>query len=240
MSWVKLDDGFYDNPKILRVGLVGAGLYTSGLAYAARKLTDGFLSHHAVTMLVHDDQEHRDDLIARLVNAGLWQPVAGGFQVHDFLDYNPPAAYVRAERDAAKDRMRRLRSGDVRANMSRSSPDVPDPVPVPVPGSVPRSDKSKKTLGFAQFWLSYPKKRHKPDAEKAWCRIAGDECTDAIVAGVLRWKTSDAWSRGFIEDPGRFLRQRQWEDDPRATEPSASDRAAEILADLQASRKDRG
>jgi hypothetical protein len=42
------------------------------------------------------------------------------------------------------------------------------------------------------------------------------------VAGVERWKRSEAWHRGFVEDPATFLRQRQWED------ASPDDAAAEL------------
>lgn len=200
MAWVKLDDGFYDNAKILRVGLTAAGLYVAGLSYAGRKLTNGFLADVAVTMLVGDAGT---TLPGRLIEAGLWRPVEGGYQIHDYLDYNPSAAQVKAARNAAKSRMQRMRSGCVRANIF----EVRNPVPVP-------KEEDPKPLGFASFWLSYPKKRHKPDAERAWKRVRGDDALDAIVAGVVRWKASDAWRRGFVEDPATFLRQRQWEDDP--------------------------
>jgi hypothetical protein len=69
-------------------------------------------------------------------------------------------------------------------------------------------------LGFQNFWKPYPKKRHQPAAWKAWRQVDGEHHVDAIVAGVERWKGSDAWRRGYIEDPATFLRQRQWEDEP--------------------------
>jgi hypothetical protein len=85
---------------------------------------------------------------------------------------------------------------------------------------------------FACFWAAYPKRRHKPDASRVWKTIGGDRCLEAILAGVERWKTSDAWRRGFIEDPARFLRQRQWEDEVAVT---GDDRAvADFVAQLKA------
>jgi hypothetical protein len=140
VAWVKLDDGFYDNPKILRAGLTAAGLYTAGLTYAARKLTDGFLADVAVNMLVGDSGT---GLPGRLIEAGLWSAVEGGYQIHDYLEYNPPASQVKAERQAAKNRMQKLRSGNVRANISEVRDSVPVPVPVPVP-------EEKKILAIAR------------------------------------------------------------------------------------------
>jgi len=72
-------------------------------------------------------------------------------------------------------------------------------------------------LGFDRFWTTYPKKRHKPAAVRAWKGVDGARHLEAIVAGVERWTTSEPWERGFIEDPSTFLRQRQWEDEPPAS-----------------------
>jgi hypothetical protein len=102
------------------------------------------------------------------------------------------------------------------------------------------TSRDSESRGFGVFWLAYLKKRHKPDALKAWQQVHGDDQLDAILAGLDRWKASEAWLRGYIEDPATFLRQRQWEDAPQRVEASASDRAAQILADLQASRKEHG
>jgi len=124
------------------------------------------------------------------------------------------------------------------------------PAPTPAPASDLLSFASQTQgdapsprpteLGFETFWKPYPKKRHKPAAARAWKAVDGARHLEPILAGVERWKGSEAWGRGFVEDPATFLRQRQWEDDPRAAEPSGRERAAEILADLQASLKERG
>lgn len=65
--------------------------------------------------------------IDELVVARLWDVTEGGYKAHDYLDYNTSAEKVRAKRDAAKERMQRLRSPDVRANNERSSRNVAEP-----------------------------------------------------------------------------------------------------------------
>ena len=35
MPWARLDDGFYDHPKILDVSLAAAGLFSIGLSYCS-------------------------------------------------------------------------------------------------------------------------------------------------------------------------------------------------------------
>jgi hypothetical protein len=83
-------------------------------------------------------------------------------------------------------------------------------------------------LGFDRFWATYPKKRHKPAASRAWKTVDGARHLESIVAGVERWKRSEAWERGFVEDPATFLRQRQWED------ASPEDEAATLAAKIEA------
>jgi hypothetical protein len=139
MPWVRLDDNFPDHPKVVDAGPLAAWLYVCGVAYASRYLTDGYIPAGQVRKLA--DVDGAAALADRLVEVGLWERVDGGFQVHDFLEYNPSAEKVRAERSAAKERMQRVRSGDVRANTERTD-DEPtddvrekfnDPVPIPVP-----------------------------------------------------------------------------------------------------------
>jgi len=86
---------------------------------------------------------------------------------------------------------------------------------------------------FAQFWTTYPKKRHKPDAQRAWVSGHCDADLAAILVGIEHWKTSDAWQRGFVEDPATFLRQRQWEDAVPA-QPTGQTNFASIQAAAKA------
>src|SRR5690606_5177208 len=61
-----------------------------------------------------------------LVKVGLWEPAEGGFQIHDYLDYNPSADDVRAEQArisesrAKAGRMGGIASGIARRKHSRS------------------------------------------------------------------------------------------------------------------------
>jgi hypothetical protein len=66
------------------------------------------------------------------VEAGLWDEVDGGYQVHDFLEYNPAATNVKERREA--DRIRketyknpRGKSAESNGNLRGSRARVPDP-----------------------------------------------------------------------------------------------------------------
>ena len=165
MTWIRLDDGFPDHPKIATVGPLAGWFHVCGLCYAGRYLTDGFIPENAVFRLAdfrgigishgmvgHDVEA--GELIDALLDAGLWQRVEGGYMIHDYLEYNPSAEQVRQERQVAKERMQKLRgrqertpdgtfgksSSAVRPNIARTSGEVtPLPIPIPIPLNTPKA-----------------------------------------------------------------------------------------------------
>lgn len=134
MPWVRVDDGFTDHPKVMAAGPAASWLYVCGLTYSARLLTDGFIPASQVRKLA--DLENAGALADTLVRVGLWQRCDGGFRIHDYHDYNPTAEKVKADRAAAAERMRKVRSGEVHANSERTngerSDELRDPHPTPV------------------------------------------------------------------------------------------------------------
>lgn len=132
MTWTKVDDSFADHPKVMALGrdrIVGVGLWTAAACYCARHLTDGFVPSATAESFGHGR------VWGRLVEVGLVDRVSGGYQLHDWLEYNPPRTKVLRDRQEAKDRMKRNRSGEVQPNDERSADEVrdvfADPVPVP-------------------------------------------------------------------------------------------------------------
>jgi hypothetical protein len=101
MVWTKLDDGFPDNPKLLRaiakVGDVAGWLWVCGINYCNRHLTDGFIQAEVIPrILVH---KRPLDVAAALVASGCWDVVEGGYQVHDFTAWNRSRSEVEAQRE---------------------------------------------------------------------------------------------------------------------------------------------
>lgn len=94
MAWVKLDEKFPDHPKVSAAGPLASWLYVCGVAYCNRMLTDGFIPAAQVRRLA--DVDNSDELAARLVTAGLWEETDDGFQIHDYLDYQPSRKHVEA------------------------------------------------------------------------------------------------------------------------------------------------
>lgn len=149
MTWVRLDDQFPDHPKVLEAGPAAAWLYICGLSYASRYLTDGFIPAVQVRRLA--DMDGAEEAAERLVTVGLWAPADDGYQIHDYLDYQQSATKVREEREAAKQRMQRLRSPEVRPNISRSSPSPAHsrPSPTPPPVQAPAGDEDDAPAAVA-------------------------------------------------------------------------------------------
>ena len=154
MSWVKLDDGFYDHRKVVAAGAHGLALWVVGLAYCNRQpQRDGFIPDGKVECLFPIPKAKR--VAARLVEVGLWVRVEGGYQVHDYHDFQPDAgraAEISAKR-AEAGRRGGARSGETRreANPKQIASRVlrvvkqadeanANPVPVPVPETL--SDES--------------------------------------------------------------------------------------------------
>lgn len=162
MGWIRGEDDFYDNDKMLAAGSIGRDLYWHGLGWCNRNLTDGLIPKQRAVLLVDFTDAAVVDgsrvvkgqacaplAVQRLLNAALWhqdghtcptcvQPGPGHYVVHDYLGYQPSRAAQLAKREEAKERMataRGSRSQNVRANIERTSTQVritPSPSPSPL------------------------------------------------------------------------------------------------------------
>lgn len=76
---------------------------------------------------------------------------------------------------------------------------------------------SKLNGAFGKFWESYPRKKSKGKAERAWIKIRPDDnLCGAIIEGLERAKGSQDWQKEngrFIPHPATWLNARGWEDE---------------------------
>jgi hypothetical protein len=137
VTWVRLDDGFAEHPKMEAAGPLGLALHVAALCYCARHLTDGFVPAGKVPRLL--DLPAWRKVAGTLVDAGAWDEVDGGYQLHDYLHYQPSRAEVEADRAKARDRMRRRRSGGSSGEQPQNfgSGSVAPSRPVPSPSTNP-------------------------------------------------------------------------------------------------------
>lgn len=182
----------------------------------------------------------------------MWEEVEGGYQIHDYLDYNPSRREVLQLR---KNRAKAGQSGGLakakqkpdKAVAGRKQKSTPVPDPVVVVGSEfavgvgvpepPTSRAREKGSEFDRFWEAYPKHRHvnKKAAVDQW------KLQKPPVEEVLRtleiWKASADWTRDggqYVPHPHRWLKARRWEDEPPVAaagyRPDPTTRTAQNLA----------
>lgn len=96
MTWGKVDDKLHSHPKAEDAGLEAMGLWVMALSYSVAYLTDGLITRARVSRLAGERGEY---LAGLLVDAGLWEVRQdGGWQFHDWADYQPTRAAVEAEK----------------------------------------------------------------------------------------------------------------------------------------------
>lgn len=96
MAWFKVDDQLAFNAKIVAAGNEAMGLWVRAGSWSAAQLTDGFVPNHmAIAMANGMAKECGADA---LVMAGLWHEVEGGYQFHDWSEFQPSAEAEKEKR----------------------------------------------------------------------------------------------------------------------------------------------
>ncbi len=113
MSWVRLDDGLSDNPKLVGLSDRAFRVYINGLCYCARNLTDGLVPVGATRSLGATPRH-----VAELVAAGRWEQHENGWMVHDYLKYNPT-------REQAEQRQQRRKAAGRLGGLAKASSNSP-------------------------------------------------------------------------------------------------------------------
>lgn len=156
MVWARLDDAILDNPKIVKAGVFGFALHVAAITWCCRNLTDGLVPYARVTALLTLGRVNIDasnplaladgprsmagdegldpyDVADHLVDVGLWSRVEDGYQLHDFLEYNPSRARVLVDREANRKRVQqhRYRASNAVTNDDSNGTVTGHPVPVP-------------------------------------------------------------------------------------------------------------
>jgi hypothetical protein len=112
MPYLNLDDGYPDHPKVDALSDAAFRLHTSGLAYCARELTDGLVIDARVKRLV---PEFKASALKELTDARMWIKCPGGYEIHDYLDWNKPRSWWekrRSDEAARKAEYRAKKKGE--------------------------------------------------------------------------------------------------------------------------------
>jgi len=188
VPWVKFSDDWYDDEELVEAGPLALMLWPLLISWSARNLTDGRVPAGQVRRLVdwHSLGLDPEQGIAPLVANGRLQEIAGGYQITNYLKYQPSKERVIADREAAKERAAksreraaksRERAAHVRENFAGSAS---PPVPVPVPDN-PSSSSSGQV---------------NPPGEPPglWTKVAEKQlaATTSKVANAAAWKRKAA------------------------------------------------
>jgi hypothetical protein len=243
MTWFKIDDSFYDHPKVFDAPDCAIALWTRAGTWSARNLTDGFVPAGMPARFCNDV----DQAVRELLNRGLWLRSKGGYQFHDWIVYQPTAEGVRLmrEKKAEAGRIGGLASGKARsttastrqAGASGGASRLVEPPTRPVPKSknknssstaTPSTERPRVTPGsdddkqFARFWDAYPRRIGKGQARKAWAKAVKTTDPETIIEAASRFTVL----RGnedpqFTAYPATWLNGERWTDTADPPPPAA-------------------
>lgn len=203
MAWFKVDDGFYDNPKVVGLSHESTALWLLAGTWASKQLTDGRLPAAMVGRLGCSLEAAEE-----LVTVGLWSRINGDYEFHDWEDYQPTRAVVEERRRVRAEAGRKggLKSGESRreANASADAAHAGEananPVPSrPVPDyySPPKSQSSSNRARVSTDAIEVSEWTRKLAAQKGITSLR--VVVDAIHAHTSCTVTADqAWQLSLM------------------------------------------
>lgn len=124
--WIALDVGVFRNPKLRKLDPLARLLYIVGLCHCGDELTDGMIEADALPLLwplVGVTPREGTNLIKQLERASLWTSHPSGWEVNDYLDWNPDRTSWQRRREQNTNRQRAFR---VRAKEQAEPPQSND------------------------------------------------------------------------------------------------------------------
>ncbi|WP_341935313.1 hypothetical protein MRBLWO14_000958 [Microbacterium sp. LWO14-1.2] len=184
MVWFKVDDALAFHVKAFVAGNEALGLWVRAGSWSMQQLTDGFVPLGIVLALGGSETSEL------LVEAQLWEEVEGGYQFHDWAEYQPTREQVQADRAAMVERKRRSREASrsrsrqesrvtdsVTDGVSHSTPTRPDPTRPDLP-----STGVEGTRDAPSPFCS----KHRPNGpDGKACRACGDARMAYTLAGPV-------------------------------------------------------
>ena len=118
MPWAAFDDHFHDSEQALRAGPEACGLHLLATTWCCAHLTDGHIPGIVAEPFI-DRCANGKGLVARLIEAGLWEETKDGYRLPLFLEDN------RSAEEVASDKAERKRKAQAAA--ARRWKDKPKP-----------------------------------------------------------------------------------------------------------------
>lgn len=140
--WFKVDDGLPFHPKVMACSNQAMGTWLMMGTWSSQQLTNGFVPTSALTVLRATDSD-----LSELADAGMIQKTRGGWRLHDFLDYNPPADDTRARRARERERKRMWREKKAAERSAGQARDGQGQFTAVVPRDIPSTEECVPNQG---------------------------------------------------------------------------------------------
>ena len=89
MAWARIDDNFFNHPKVRKAGKDAVIFHMAALCHSNAFTTDGFIAEDMLELIAAQAFQRKANGLAKvLVECGLWDSIEGGYMIHDYLDYN--------------------------------------------------------------------------------------------------------------------------------------------------------
>jgi hypothetical protein len=120
MPWLRVDDGLFLHPKWLATPSSARGLWITALSYCGNQSNGGVIPSALLPVLGGTENDAND-----LVQSGLWTAIDGGWQIHNFVEYNdastPQAKSARSDKRSEAGRRAGLASAAARQRLGNDS-----------------------------------------------------------------------------------------------------------------------
>ena len=238
MSWFKVDDSFYDHPKVFDAPDCAMALWIRAGCWSARNRTDGFVPAGMPARLC-DDQERA---VRELLDRGLWRRAKGGYQFHDWSDFQP----LRSDTDriASEKASGAILGNHLRWHVKKkiNNPDCEfcqgkqasdsdritdrisdggtDPSANPPDPTRPEESSTNSLRGepdgFAEFWATYPPRKNssKADARTAYAAALkkGADPADILAGAKVYAADRHGQDPQYTAHARTWLHGQRWED----------------------------
>lgn len=251
--WVKVAVDFFDDPRILEVGVHAELLFVRGLAWAKRD-NSGFIARGALIRLTLGLEPEAAE---RLVSVGLWERGPDGFTISAWSEWQSETvtrgnaggrgAHQRWHKHGLVDGCRWCDEMTNDLWQTDSKRIARDDMTNEFANAEKENNGHTSSEGFEVFWAAYPKKVAKGDALKAWKQTARKRPVMAELLAALETAKAGWGDRQFIPYPASWLRAERWADEQDShnatgAEPQADPmvgRVVAVVAPLRALGADR-
>lgn len=160
MPWVRFDDQFPLHRKVQPLSDAAYRLHSEAIHWCARNKTDGFVPAEDVSVV--STVRRPSKFIPELVKRGLWIEVDDGWEIHDFLEYQPSKAKVEREQKQKAERQARWKAGKSKrgdASLDASKDAAPSRPAPPPSGERGGGGKSRKSMELIHSWCGQCEER---------------------------------------------------------------------------------